>query len=89
MVPLSDGIPARRFPVVNVTLIVANFAVFLLYGLPNRDAGINQASFYPCDVTSACRNAATTVAAPRNSSRSPGRHCADPMELLPRLSDTL
>ena len=30
MLPLSDGVPARRFPVVNVLLIVANFAVFLL-----------------------------------------------------------
>jgi hypothetical protein len=27
MLPLSDGIPARRFPIVNVFLIVANFAV--------------------------------------------------------------
>jgi hypothetical protein len=26
MLPLSDGIPARRFPIVNVFLIVANFA---------------------------------------------------------------
>lgn len=55
MIPLSDGIPARRFPVVNVALIVANFAVFLLYELPNGDAAISQASFYPCDVTSACQ----------------------------------
>lgn len=54
MIPLSDGIPARRFPVVNVALIVANFAVFLIYELPDRDAAISQASFYPCDVTSAC-----------------------------------
>jgi hypothetical protein len=30
MLPLSDGIPARRFPVVSVLLSVANFAVFLL-----------------------------------------------------------
>ena len=30
MLPLSDGIPARRFPIVNVLLIVANFAVFIL-----------------------------------------------------------
>jgi hypothetical protein len=29
MIPYSDGIPARRFPVVNVGLIVANFAVSL------------------------------------------------------------
>jgi hypothetical protein len=31
MIPYSDGIPARRFPIVNVTLIVVNFAVFLFY----------------------------------------------------------
>jgi membrane associated rhomboid family serine protease len=30
MLPLSDGLPARRFPVVNILLIVANFAVFIL-----------------------------------------------------------
>ena len=51
---MTDGIPASRFPVVNVTLIVANFAVFLLYELPNGDAAVNQASFYPCDVTNTC-----------------------------------
>jgi hypothetical protein len=34
MLPLSDGIPARRFPAVNVLLIVANFAVFILDELP-------------------------------------------------------
>jgi membrane associated rhomboid family serine protease len=54
MIPLHDGIPARRFPVVNVALIVANFAVFLFYELPDLNAAISQASFYPCDVTSAC-----------------------------------
>jgi membrane associated rhomboid family serine protease len=55
MIPFYDGIPARRFPVVNVALIVANFAVFLFYELPNRDAAISQASFFPCDVTHACQ----------------------------------
>jgi hypothetical protein len=35
MLPLSDGIPARRFPIVNVLLIVANFAVFIFYELPH------------------------------------------------------
>ena len=29
MLPLSDGIPARRFPIVNVLLIVANFAAMM------------------------------------------------------------
>ena len=54
MIPISDGISARRFPWVNVALIVANFAVFLFYELPNGDAAVNQASFYPCDVNDAC-----------------------------------
>jgi membrane associated rhomboid family serine protease len=54
MIPLSDGVRARRFPLVNVALIVANFAVFLFYELPNPDAAINQASLYPCDVDNAC-----------------------------------
>jgi hypothetical protein len=30
MIPLSDGIAARRFPVANVALILANVAVFQL-----------------------------------------------------------
>jgi membrane associated rhomboid family serine protease len=28
MLPLSDGIPVRRFPIVNVLLIEANFGLF-------------------------------------------------------------
>jgi membrane associated rhomboid family serine protease len=54
MIPYSDGMPARRFPVVNVALIVVNFAVFLFYELPNGDAAVNQASFYPCDLNGSC-----------------------------------
>jgi hypothetical protein len=34
MRPLSDGVPARRFPLVNTLLIVANVAVWLFYELP-------------------------------------------------------
>jgi hypothetical protein len=40
MLPLSDGLPTRRFPVVNVSLIVANFAVWLFYELPNLDGAV-------------------------------------------------
>jgi hypothetical protein len=54
MLPLSDGIPARRFPVVNVLLIVANFAVFICYELPHLNAAVYHASFYPCTVDGAC-----------------------------------
>jgi hypothetical protein len=55
MLPLSDGLPARRFPVVSILLIVANFAVFILYELPNLNSAVYQASFYPCTADNACR----------------------------------
>jgi membrane associated rhomboid family serine protease len=55
MLPLSDGLPARRFPIVNILLIVANFAVFILYELPHLNAAVYHASFYPCSVDNACR----------------------------------
>jgi len=46
--------PARRFPIVNVSLIVANFAVWLFYELPHLDKAVFHASFYPCAVDHAC-----------------------------------
>jgi membrane associated rhomboid family serine protease len=55
MLPLSDGIPARRFPFVNVALIVANFAVWIFYELPNLGSSVYHASFYPCTVNGTCR----------------------------------
>jgi rhomboid family protein len=54
VIPLSDGIPARRFPLVNVALIVANFAVWILYELPHLHSSILHASFYPCAVDGSC-----------------------------------
>jgi membrane associated rhomboid family serine protease len=54
MIPLSDGIPARRFPVVNVALIAANFLVWILYELPNLGSAVHDASFYPCAVSGGC-----------------------------------
>jgi membrane associated rhomboid family serine protease len=48
------GLPAQRFPVVNISLIVANFAVWLSYELPNLNSAIFHASFYPCTVDGAC-----------------------------------
>jgi membrane associated rhomboid family serine protease len=55
MLPLSDGLHARRFPFVNVSLIVANFAVWLFYELPHLNSAIYHASFYPCTVDNACQ----------------------------------
>jgi membrane associated rhomboid family serine protease len=54
MIPLSDGIPARRFPFVNVALIVANFAVWVFYELPHLNSSVLHASFYPCAVDGSC-----------------------------------
>ena len=55
MLPLSDGVRARRFPVVNVLLIAVNFAVWIFCELPRLDSAIYHASFYPCTVDNACR----------------------------------
>src|SRR6266702_5776791 len=54
MLPLSDGIPTRRFPIVNVALIVANFAVWIFYELPHLNSSVFHASFYPCTVNGSC-----------------------------------
>jgi membrane associated rhomboid family serine protease len=54
MLPLADGLPARRFPIVNVTIIAANFAVWLFYELPHLDRAVYHASFYPCTVNGSC-----------------------------------
>jgi membrane associated rhomboid family serine protease len=54
MIPLSDGLAARRFPFVNVALIVANFAVWIFYEHPNLQAAVFHASFYPCTVNGSC-----------------------------------
>jgi membrane associated rhomboid family serine protease len=57
VIPLSDGIPARRFPWVNVALIVANFAVWIFYELPHLNSSVAHASFYPCTVDGSCHHA--------------------------------
>src|SRR4051794_41793305 len=54
VIPLSDGIPARRFPFVNVALIAANFAVWIFYELPHLDSSVFHASFYTCTVNGSC-----------------------------------
>jgi membrane associated rhomboid family serine protease len=55
MLPLSDGLHPRRFPIVNVALVAANFAVWLLYELPHLGSSVYHASFYPCAVDHTCR----------------------------------
>jgi membrane associated rhomboid family serine protease len=55
MIPLSDGMPARRFPIMNVAIIVANFAVWIFYELPHLQSSVYHASFYPCTVNGSCQ----------------------------------
>ena len=55
MLPLSDGIPARRFPIVTIAIIAANFAVWLLYELPHLDSSVAHASFYACSFNGSCK----------------------------------
>jgi rhomboid family protein len=54
MIPLSDGISARRFPFVNVALIAANFIVWIFYELPHLNSSVFHASFYPCALAGTC-----------------------------------
>jgi membrane associated rhomboid family serine protease len=55
MIPLSDGIPARRFPFVNVAIIAVNFLVWIFVELSHPASSVYHASFYPCTVSGACR----------------------------------
>ena len=57
MLPLSDGIPARRFPIVNVAIIVANFCVWIFYELPHLNSSVYHASFYACTLEGDCHRA--------------------------------
>jgi len=54
MIPLSDGLDARRLPFVNIAIILANFAVWLFYELPHLGSSVYHASFYPCTVNGSC-----------------------------------
>jgi membrane associated rhomboid family serine protease len=54
VLPLSDGLTARRLPIVNIALIVANFAVWLFYEIPHLQSAVFHASFYPCTLNGSC-----------------------------------
>ena len=55
MLPLSDGLHPRRFPIVNVALIAANFAVWIFYELPNLNRAILDLGYFPCEAAGDCR----------------------------------
>jgi hypothetical protein len=58
MLPLRDNVPTRRFPVVTVGLIVANFIVwFWELTKPGVDVHVFRDGFYPCAVQGPCLHA--------------------------------
>ena len=54
MFPLKDNVPTRSFPIVTVVLIAANFAVWILYQLPNLNRSVTELAYQPCEVVSSC-----------------------------------
>ncbi len=57
MFPLRDNAPTRHFPVVTVTLIVANVLVWILYqnaGGAGMNAAVIEGAWQPCEVDDSC-----------------------------------
>jgi membrane associated rhomboid family serine protease len=52
--PLKDNVPTRSFPVVTLTLIAINAAVWIFYQLPDLQGSVNELAYQPCEVTSSC-----------------------------------
>jgi membrane associated rhomboid family serine protease len=54
VLPIKDNVPTRSFPLVTVSLIIANFVVWIFYELPHLDRSVNQFAFHPCEVNDSC-----------------------------------
>jgi rhomboid family protein len=52
--PLKDNVPTRSFPVVTITLIAINAAVWIFYQLPDLDGSVVELAYQPCEVNSSC-----------------------------------
>jgi membrane associated rhomboid family serine protease len=55
VLPIKDNVPTHRFPYVTIALIVANFAIWVFYELPNMNHAVDQLAFHPCEVEHTCR----------------------------------
>lgn len=55
MIPLHDSVPTRSFPLVTVTIIALNVAIWLAYQVPNLERSVVELGFYPCEVRGSCR----------------------------------
>jgi membrane associated rhomboid family serine protease len=55
LIPLKDNVPTRHFPIVTVLLILANFAVWILYQQrTGLEASVTELGFQPCEVDATC-----------------------------------
>ena len=55
MLPLKDTLPSRRFPLVTLTLVAANVAVWAAYQLPRGEQHSAMTLGYrPCEVDTSC-----------------------------------
>ncbi len=54
MIPIRDNVPTRTLPVVTVTLIAINSAVWLLYQEPHLARSVHEFAFHPCEVNGSC-----------------------------------
>jgi membrane associated rhomboid family serine protease len=52
--PLKDNVPTRSFPLITVALIVANFAVWIFYQLPDLNRSVLELAYQPCEVVKSC-----------------------------------
>jgi membrane associated rhomboid family serine protease len=58
VLPLKDNVPTRQFPILTVALIVANFAVWILWqkagGEPGFRNSLADGAYFPCEVENSC-----------------------------------
>ncbi len=55
MLPLRDNVPTRSFPIITISLIAANFAVWLWeLRAPGVTTHVFRDGFYPCSVSGPC-----------------------------------
>ena len=54
MLPLRDNVPTRSFPIVTISLIVANTVVWIWEFRTSVEADVFRYGFYPCSVSGPC-----------------------------------
>ena len=65
MFPLRDNAPTRKFPIVTVSLIVANVLVYLWeVSGPGLERHVLEYGYYPCTVQGPCTQPYTLVPHP-------------------------